>query len=156
MKYELKRIAIWPAVKISFLVHLILGFVVGIFYALFFALLMSLPASMGDADLAALSAFSGALVVFLPFIVSISMAVFNTIFIVIGLVIFNFFTRIAGGLEFELAPLTETAPVAVARPMAPPLPTAAPPSPTEAPTAPHSPFSPPINTGEEPPQAPSL
>ncbi len=39
MRYELKRIEIWPAIRIIFIISLILGFFLGLFYAFLFSLI---------------------------------------------------------------------------------------------------------------------
>ena len=38
MKLELKKISVWAAVKVSFMLNLILGFIVGLFMPFFFCL----------------------------------------------------------------------------------------------------------------------
>ncbi len=151
MKFELKRIAVWPAVKISFLVNLVLGFVVGIFYAFFLALLMALPTAMANPDFAPFSAISGAIIVFMPFLFAFGGAVMYTIAVFIFVVVYNLFARIAGGMEFEYVQLAEIKPVTASPVLASTAPAARAVQQPEAepPAAPHSPFAQPH---QEPPQ----
>ncbi len=151
MKFELKRIAVWPAVKISFLVNLVLGFIIGIFYAFFLALLMALPTAMADPNFAPFSAISGAILVLVPFLFAFGGAVMYTIAVFIFVIVYNLFAKIAGGMEFEYVQLAEIKPVATPAVLTSTAPAAPPVQQPEAerPATPHSPFTQPH---QEPPQ----
>ena len=107
MKYELKTIGYWPVIKISFVINLIIGFIIGIFYALFMGIILSLAAQFPM-----FSELSGpygeepsigVLIIILPIMFSFMAAVFNTIFIIIAVFIYNMAAKLIGGLEFEFA-----------------------------------------------------
>ncbi len=156
MKYELKRIGIWSAVKITFILSLIMGFIFGIFYALLIFMLTSLPmAMMQDDQMAALQNFGAAAAVILPFFMAFFMAIINTIFTVIGIAAYNLVARMTGGVEWELAEVAAqpavTAPPAAWQPV--PQQTMAPETPPKSENPPHSPFD---KRSNEPPQDYSL
>lgn len=138
MKLELKRISLWATVKISFLLNLVFGFVVGCFYGMIFAMIAAIP-SPGLED-SPLSQISGVFALMLPFIMAFGLAVFNTIFAVIMLLVYNLAARMMGGMEFEFAKVDEQ--VAVMTPSIPiPPPAPAPPPVAEPPQSPFSPYS---------------
>ncbi len=108
MKYELKRIAVWPVIKITFMLSLVLGFITGIFYAIFITMFAFLPRQMGgtfgsEPDLP--MAVGGILLVIMPIFMAGFMAVINTIMAIITTLVYNLAARLTGGLEWELAPL---------------------------------------------------
>lgn len=116
MKYELKSIGYWSAIKISFVLNLIIGFIVGVFYALFMGIILSLATQFPM-----FSEFSGAygeepsigaLIIILPIMFSFMAAVFNTIFVIIAVFIYNMSAKLIGGLEMEFTEI-RIQPVAV-------------------------------------------
>ncbi len=150
MKLELKRISIWPTIKISFVLNLVFGFVVGCFYALFFAAIAMLPsAAFRESEMSQLSGAFGAIALFLPFIFAFFAAIVNTILAFVAVVVYNFAARTMGGMELEFAkiddPLATRSPNVVVPPPIPPVP----PAPETPPQAPYSPYS---QKPAEPPQ----
>ncbi len=107
MKYELKRIDLWSAIKISFVVHAIIGLLVGLLiglaFSLFFAFVGQLASSNDiDASLTAFGPLGG-------FLVGIFYAVFIAVVngvIITGLVaiLYNIVAGWVGGLKFEAEP----------------------------------------------------
>jgi len=112
MKLELKKISVWAAVKVSFILNLILGFIVGIFYAFLFVFLASLPLSIpGEESSRMFSAFAGVTAILLPFICAFGCAIFNTALAAIMALAYNLVVKLTGGLEFEFKPVVEIVPV---------------------------------------------
>ncbi len=112
MKLELKRISVWSAVKVSFVLNLILGFIIGIFYAFILMILATLPmAAMGEEG-AAFSTFAGVAVIFVPFIVAFFVCVIYTIVVAISVALYNLIVKLTGGLEFDFSQVVEVVPVA--------------------------------------------
>lgn len=112
MKLELKKISVWAAVKVSFVLNLMLGFIVGIFYAFLLLLLSSLPMSMmGDDTPRMFSAFAGVAAIFLPFFFAFFLGVVYTIIVAISVIAYNLVVKLTGGLEFEFKPVVEIVPV---------------------------------------------
>ena len=112
MKLELKKISVWAAVKVSFVLNLILGFIIGIFYALMFMFLASLPMSLQAEESSRIfSVFAGVTAIFLPFICAFFCAVFNTALAAIMAFAYNLIVKLTGGLEFEFKQVVEIVPV---------------------------------------------
>jgi hypothetical protein len=111
MRYELRTIGVWSFVRVSFLIHLVLGFILGVFGALFLgmltALMSSLPYGSSDSGVDP-TAFGPAMLIILPVVYSIGAAVFGTIFTAIMAVVYNLIVKMVGGVEFELEPTTLT------------------------------------------------
>jgi hypothetical protein len=105
VKYEIRSIGLWSFVKLSFFLNLALGFIVGIIYAILLGVVLSISSRMAileqtNEDLSQMS--FGVMMVFIPIVMAFFMAVFNTIIGAIGVGLYNFFTRLLGGMEMEL------------------------------------------------------
>jgi outer membrane biosynthesis protein TonB len=108
MKYELRTIAIWPLIKVTFFLNLVVGFIVGLLYALLMGFILSIASSfpMPQGEYGALEGMSfGWLIVIMPIMGAIGMAIFYTLFVVIGAAIYNLIARAVGGMEFEFNPV---------------------------------------------------
>ena len=119
MKYELKRIAVFPVIKVTFLVSLVLGFLLGLLMALFmapFMAMMSRVGSMQQQPFDFSGASIGALIIILPILYSIFLAIFNTIGAALAAMLYNFVVKFAGGLELDFEAAEGSAP-AMPRPM---------------------------------------
>ncbi|MGB5105676.1 MAG: DUF3566 domain-containing protein [Candidatus Zixiibacteriota bacterium] len=146
MKLELKRISLWATIKISFVLNLVFGFVVGCFYALIFAAIAVLPsAAFQDSPVGEIT---GVFALMIPFFMAFFVAVINTIFAFVLVLVYNFAARTMGGFEFEFSKVDDpatTAPPAVTTIPTPPTP----PTPAQPPQSPYSPYS---QRPTEPPQ----
>jgi hypothetical protein len=112
MKLELKKISVWAAVKVSFILNLILGFIMGIFYAIFLLMLASLPIGMmGDGSPRLFSAFAGIAAILLPFFFAFFLGVVYTIVVAISVIAYNLVVKLTGGLEFEFKQVVEIIPI---------------------------------------------
>jgi len=109
MRYELKSVAIWPIVKVTFLISLVIGFLLGLFIALIIGPMIALMPSLGMSDSGFETArFSvGAMMLFLPILYALFVAVFNTIGALIAVGCYNVVARWGGGLEFDLGSIGE-------------------------------------------------
>jgi len=152
MKYELKAIGYWSAIKISFVINLIIGFIVGIFYAMFMGLILSLAAQFplfgGMSEAYGEEPSIGALIIILPIMFSFMAAVFNTIFIIIAVFIYNMTARFIGGLEFDFTEI-KLQPVVAATSAAPPQAPAARTEPIPPPPPPVEPLPPDMTPPDE-------
>ncbi|MBD3234418.1 MAG: hypothetical protein GF315_11900 [candidate division Zixibacteria bacterium] len=110
MHYRLRRIGVWSAVKISFLINGLLGvcvgFVAGLFMFLFSALMSRLTYLPSDVygDMAFSSPMIGgvAALVLLPLFYGFLLAVVNGIILTaIAVWLYNLFARALGGVELE-------------------------------------------------------
>lgn len=111
MKLELKRISVWAAVKISFVLNLIFGFLYGILYSIILLFISSLPmAAMGEDAPMGFAAFAGIAAIFLPFFLAFFFAVIGTIFVAISAALYNLIAKLTGGYVLEFDQLVEVAP----------------------------------------------
>lgn len=129
MKYSLKSVSTWSAVKITFFLSLVLGFMIGVLYALFVGPLLLLGETLGGVA-SDEGAAVGIVMVIMPFAMAFISAMANTILVAIGVPLYNLLGRTVGGLEFELEPQAVAVPPVDMRPPATDKPiTAAPPPP---------------------------
>lgn len=162
MKVELKSIGVWSFVKLAFFINLVLGFLIGLIYAPFLGIIMSLatagfPEDVGDG----FDGFPvGAMMIVIPFIAAIVGGVMYTLGELILVVLYNLFTRLTGGFEFELSGVGKmfvTEPVssqpqpvpASSRPISPPPPPPVDSSPAPGGFAPEN--RPPVTPSQPPP-----
>ncbi len=107
MKFELKSISYWSAIKVSFVVNLLLGLVMGFFFAIFSGIVLSLMDSVYGTigiSLPELESPPIALLIILyPILFGFGGAVFNTMFVVIAVFIYNIVGKFIGGLELEMS-----------------------------------------------------
>ncbi|MEW6050012.1 MAG: DUF3566 domain-containing protein [Candidatus Zixiibacteriota bacterium] len=151
MRYELKTMAVWPFVKVSFFLNLIIGFIVGLLYAMFFGFIVSvmrqIPGVPGaEFDVAQLPI--GILMIVLPIMFSLMGAFFNTVLGALVVLIYNAIARFAGGIEFELA---EVKPEWTPHSTPPPPPGQCPPQPTSGPATAPPPPPPAVEPKQPPP-----
>src|SRR4030067_474414 len=107
MNWEIKRIDLWSAIKVSFVANAVLGFILGLFIGLMTAALSEFLApfiAMSGQDVEQLSSASGAgMVIFMPFFMAFFMAVAYGV-IVTGIIvgIYNLVAKFAGGIKVNL------------------------------------------------------
>ncbi|MCP4633413.1 MAG: hypothetical protein GY855_10850 [candidate division Zixibacteria bacterium] len=107
MNFRLKRIGIWSAVKISFLINGIIGAVFGFFAGLFIFMFGALLSQFGDFAGGSETfppLFGGAVaIIIMPFFYGFIMAVFNgIIFTAIAAWLYNVISGFVGGIEMHL------------------------------------------------------
>lgn len=106
MKFELKSISVWSAIKVGFFLNLVLGFVMGLVLALFMAPIMAIMSSVAPTDVYGGTDFSGMsigiLLIILPISYALIGAVLGTIMFAIGAAVYNLIARIMGGFEMKL------------------------------------------------------
>jgi len=106
MKFELKSIGYWSAIKVSFIVNLLLGLIYGFFLAIISGLVMSLLDSVyGSIGISIPELESppiALLLILYPIMFGFGGAVFNTIFVAIAVFIYNMVGKFIGGLELEM------------------------------------------------------
>jgi hypothetical protein len=106
MKFELKRIPVFPVIKVTFLVSLVLGFALGLLIAMFIVPILAMIGSMappGSSDRSPFGGMSaGILVIVLPIVYAVMLAVMNTLMVLIATGAYNTIAKFAGGIELEL------------------------------------------------------
>ena len=103
MRVELKRIEIWPVVKIVFLISLILGFIISLLYAGFFMVMGSFVGAIGGEDITPMLPASGVMALMIIIFGTFGVAMAYTIGAVIFVTIYNIFSKVTGGfiVNFE-------------------------------------------------------
>ncbi|MDH4157372.1 MAG: DUF3566 domain-containing protein [candidate division Zixibacteria bacterium] len=113
MRYEIKSITIWPLIKVSFFLSMIVGFIFGLLYAIILSFVVTIASSvpMLDTGELALEDLSvGLLLVVLPIFGAIGGAVFHTLLVVVLAIIYNLVARVVGGYEIRLERVEESPP----------------------------------------------
>lgn len=109
MRYELKSLGIWSFVKVSFFLHLVIGFVLGLFYAAMLMMVFAVASSAPLDEISSLPFDLGAvgplMMIILPIVMAVGGAVFGTLFGVLVVVVYNLIARMAGGVEFDFEPV---------------------------------------------------
>ncbi len=119
MEVEIKKINLWSAVKISFIIYAVLGFIIGIFYGLFIFSLGGLLGSLTDRDITPLTGMFSSFVggffftILMGFFIAFIMAVVYGIIITTLFVwLYNWLSKWTGGFKVTLEKevLTSSAP----------------------------------------------
>jgi hypothetical protein len=108
MRYELKRVEIWPIIKVVFILSLIFGFFIGIFYALIFSFISRFAAPFQGFGGQEFSSFGGIGILFLVLICTVFITVINIFTAAVFTALYNLLATSIGGLVFNLAPKEET------------------------------------------------
>jgi hypothetical protein len=100
--FVLKKIPLWPVIRMSFIVFIIIGIVIGVFYAMMLSMWGALMSSFTDAGLGEqFGVLRGLGFVLIP-VVAILYAVFGTIVVAIWTIVYNLIAAVAGGVELVL------------------------------------------------------
>lgn len=101
MKYELKRIRVWSAIKVGFFVWGLIGFLGGLYMAMMMPFVMQFMESFGPmAD--GMDSFGPVALIFLPILYSIMAAVMGTVITAIVAGFYNLIASLLGGIEVSL------------------------------------------------------
>ena len=107
MKYRVRRIPLWPATKVIFVVLLVVGIIIGIFYGIFISSLGMIMGILGEAAWGEeLPSIGNLGFLMVPFI-AVMYAVTGTIWMIIWIVIYNVVAQVVGGIELDLAGVEE-------------------------------------------------
>lgn len=108
MRLELKRVDMWSAIKISFCVNIILGFLLGIVYALFLGMFAGLLSSLpGGEGLEGVQMSFGILIIVMPFMFAFFLGVVYTVVTAICVALYNFMAKFTGGIELSFQQIAE-------------------------------------------------
>ena len=112
--YILKKVPLWPVIRMSFVLFIIIGILIGIFYALLLSSWSFLASSFADSSLGNPFGILRNLGFILIPVIAILYAVIGTIVVAIWVLIYNVMASIVGGVELVLDPAEK-----VARPASP-------------------------------------
>ena len=101
-KYEMRRIAVWPVVRVVFIIFLIIGIIVGLMYGLMMSSFGLLLSALGESPIDEGLPLIGNLGFLMIPIFAVFYAVFGTIAAVIWVLIYNITASVVGGIELEL------------------------------------------------------
>lgn len=100
--YEVKKVPLWPVVKVTFVIFLVIGILIAILYSVLISGIGFLASSFGDApfgdDFLAIQRFG---LLMIP-VIAFSYAVFGTIGVTIWVLIYNVVASVVGGVELTL------------------------------------------------------
>jgi len=113
--HVLKRIPLWPLIKMAFLIFLIIGIVIGVFYAVLLSTWGALMSSFAGSSLAGEFGILRNLGFVLIPVIAILYAIIGTIVVAIWALIYNLMASVAGGIELVLEPAGKEA-LAVPKP----------------------------------------
>ena len=100
--FEMRRIPIWPVMRVVFIIFLIIGIIVGLMYGFMISSFGLLLSALGESPLDEGFPLIGNLGFLMIPIFAILYAVFGTIAAVIWAVIYNITASVVGGIELEL------------------------------------------------------
>jgi hypothetical protein len=104
MYYELKKIDLWSAIKISFMINAIIGLVIGFFIGLVFTFLIGIVGHMVPSDTSDFGALPfGAMGGFMIGIIyALMIAILNGVVLTgIAVVLYNLFSGWLGGIKVD-------------------------------------------------------
>ena len=98
----LKKIPLWPVIKMAFVVFIIIGIVIGVFYAILLSTWGVLMSSFADAGLGSqVTMLRGLGFILIP-VIAIVYAIFGTIVVAIWTIVYNLIAAVVGGIELVL------------------------------------------------------
>jgi hypothetical protein len=100
--FEVRRIPVWPVMRVVFIIFLIIGIIVGLMYGFMVSSFGLLLSALGESPLDEGFPLIGNLGFLMIPIFAIFYAVFGTIAAVIWAVIYNITASVVGGIELEL------------------------------------------------------
>jgi hypothetical protein len=100
--FVLKKIPLWPALKMGFVLFIIIGIVIGVFYAILLSTWGVLMSSFTDAGFGEqFGVLRGLGFVLIP-VIAIMYAIFGTIVVAIWTIVYNLIAAVVGGIELVL------------------------------------------------------
>ncbi len=101
-RFEIRHIPLWPAVKLAFIVFLVVGILFAILYAVMLAAMGFLASTFGESVFGEdIGIFRNLGFVMIP-VIAILYAAFGTIAAVIWILVYNVAASVVGGVEVEL------------------------------------------------------
>ena len=101
-RFEIRRIPLWPAVRIAFVMFLVIGILFAILYAFFLAGLGFIAGTVGGSGLHDDFGIVRNLGFVMIPIIAIMYALFGTLVAVIWVLVYNLLASIVGGVEIDL------------------------------------------------------
>ena len=102
MKVELKRIDIWPVIKIVFILSLLIGFFIGVIYGGIFLLVDAFSQVAIDSGFDEFASIGAGFVLFMILGFTFGIATLNSISAMIFVVLYNLLAGSFGGFRVDL------------------------------------------------------
>jgi hypothetical protein len=99
---EMRRIPVWPVMRVVFIIFLIIGIIVGLMYGFMMSSFGMLLSALGESPIEEGFPLIGNLGFLMIPIFAIFYAVFGTIAAIIWVVIYNITASVVGGIELVL------------------------------------------------------
>jgi len=100
--FVLKKIPLWPVLKMAFVVFIIIGIVIGVFYAILLSTWGVLMSSFADTGFGSqVTMLRGLGFILIP-VIAVMYAIFGTIVVAIWTVVYNLIAAVVGGIELVL------------------------------------------------------
>jgi hypothetical protein len=100
--YELKRLPLWPVLKVTFVLLLVIGVLIAIFYSLLLSGLGFMAGTLSGTPFGSeFMIFQRLGLIMIP-VVAFSYAVFGTISVLVCVLVYNLIASVTGGLELIL------------------------------------------------------
>jgi len=100
--FEMRRIPVWPVMRVVFIIFLIIGIIVGLMYGFMISSFGLLLSALGESSIDEGFPLIGNLGFVMVPIIALFYAVFGTIAAIIWVVIYNITASVVGGIELEL------------------------------------------------------
>ena len=100
--YVLRKIPLWPVIRMCFVIFIVIGILIGVFYALLLSSWGFLASSFGDSSLGNPFGILRNLGFILIPVIAILYAIFGTIVVAIWVLIYNLIASVVGGIELML------------------------------------------------------
>ncbi len=108
MRYEIKRLEIWPIVKIAFIISLLFGFFMGLLNAAFFLLVDAIAQTVARAGFDNSQTFDSSFVAFILMFSTLFVAFLSTFAAMVLTGLYNLFAGWFGGFIVELKSVDQT------------------------------------------------
>jgi hypothetical protein len=100
--YEIRKIPLWPAVRLMFVLFLVVGILIAIIYSIIFSGLSFLANTLGESPFGNdMEMFQRLGLVMIP-IIAVSYAFFGTLVVIIWVLVYNLIASVVGGIELDL------------------------------------------------------
>jgi hypothetical protein len=103
-KLVLKRIPLWPVIRVTFIMLLVVGILIGLFYGLLISGIGLLVGALGESPWGQGFNPLGNLGFLMVPVIAVLYAVFGTIWVVVVVLIYNIVAAVVGGIELDLTP----------------------------------------------------
>lgn len=100
--FVLKKVPLWPVIRMGFILFLVLGVIIGVFYALIISSFGFLAGALNETATGGELAFMRSLGFVLIPVVAIVYAIFATIVVAIWVLMYNLLASVVGGVELVL------------------------------------------------------